>query len=925
MTTGRFRAAVVCGALLVTGLPLAAGAMAPHLTCGPVQKGSWETIPVRAFQPISGLSAPDVVTAYGLDTREPQNVVVTNGVRLQLSDTHGCDWRNGHALDPGVSPDQPFAGSTSTMVSVGISHGVVMTAVQEGSGAASRPHVVRYAGGAWTTVDGGLPAQGSPRLLRMASDGRTAYLTISPNATGGTDTTGPAPLPTLPPLPVPLPGGEGGESDGSTALLYATEDAGLTWTLRTDPAALPAGGQGFTDLVVDPDNASWVYAIAGGQLLLSRDGGATFAAAPGTGYTAVTSYNSMVIGYTADGRGTITPNGRDFIPVTGPTGITSIASRSGDSSLVVESGGTLRVLNPYTGASREVPAGRPARTGSLLGDTGVQSSFHALAGHSLLRYVDPVPKAQRFPPIAVGDRSVPPPQAGTVTPGERDVTLLTGKRATLDFTLDLPKNPTPLDLYFLVDVSGSMSTYIDDLKRNINKVVTRLEKERIDLKVGVGTLGTGPAEGESPYPDYYAYPPTNDPATGQPEPGPTYRKPRVYERIRAIGDTGERLRAAISSIQLETPPPRSPNDDGGTFHEGQLLALEQMVTGSGIQTEQEDEAGLSTYSGVPPGQDAGWRENPGVRRIVVVASDEAFDVPYGTPQEPGSTTDEPLLDYSRTLSILNKARIGVFGITAGSPDSVPDMVTMARGTRTFTPPGGVSCGGDPEQELPAGAPLVCSQEGDFSTIIAQVLASLTDVQDLQLRPTSSPPVLSVLRGRELLGLDVKRPNTARFQVDVSCVGVAPGSYAFGVDALLRDYPVGLARVRVTCVEPQAAVPPLPLPPVVRPPVAPAVQPPPPPPAPPPAAQPQPQPQPNVNPLTAGVTQEQQEAQLALALNEAEKQQEQEESVEQLAMVDQRQRQEVQAYGTLLFAMAVCGGLGLARLRTRQQVAVRRAR
>jgi hypothetical protein len=914
MTTGRFRAAAVIGALLATGLPLVAGAVAPHLTCGVPQRGSWETIKVREFQPVSGLSAPDVVTAYGLDTDRPQDVVVTNGVRLQLSETHGCDWTNGFALDPGVTGSQTFPGATSSIVSVGTSKAVVLAAVQEGSGAAGRPHVVRFSGGAWATVDSGLPAQGSPRLLRLANDGRTAYLTVSPTATGGSDTNAPAPLPTLPPLPLPVPV-LGDEQGASTALLYATEDAGLTWALRTDPTALPAGGQGFTDLVVDPANPAWLYGIAGGTLLVSRNGGASFTAAPGVGYTAVVPYFGMVVAFTADGRGVLSPNGQDFVPLTVPKGITSAATRGGDSSVLLEINGALSLLM-FDGTTVPVPAATPARTATLLGDTGVQSSFHVLSGHALLRYVDPVPKDQKYPPIAVGDRSLAPPVPGTVSPAEREITLRVGARTTAAFELDLPKNPTPLDLFFLVDVSGSMATYIDDLKQNIHKVVDRLERAHINLKVGVGTLGTGPAEGEAPYPESYVYPPTG--GTSQP-----YRKPRVYERIRGIGDTGDKLRQAINSIRLETPPPRSPGDVG-TFHEGQLLALEQMVTGSGLQTEQEARAGLNTYSAVTPGQDAGWRENPDVRRIVVVASDEAFDVPYGTPQEPESTVAQPLLDYRRTLGILNKARIGVFGITAGSPDSLPDMTELARGTGTLTPPGGVSCGGDPEQVLPAGAPLVCSQEGDFSTIIAQVLASLTDVQDVHLRPSAATPVLTGVHGERLLGLDVKRANRATFRLDLSCVGAEPGSYAFEVEALLRQYPVGATRVRVNCVGPQAAVPPLPLPPVVRPPLAPAVQPPPPPPAPPPAAQPQPQPQPNVNPLTAAAMQEEQQAQLALALNQTTEPEEQQ-GTEQLAMVDRRHRQEVQAFGSLLVAMTACAGLGLARLRGRPQVATRPAR
>lgn len=914
MSTRRLRSAVLAAVVLVTGLPLAAGAFAPHLTCGPKQTGRWETIPVRPFQPVSGMSSSDTVTAYGLDPRAPQDVVVTNGVRVQVSDSHGCEWRNGIALDPVATGSPPFPGATSTIVSVGTAAGVVMAAVQEINGSIGKPHVLRDSGGAVVTVDNGLPPQGSPRLLRMAFDGRTAYLTISPNGTGGSDSLSPTPLPTVPPLPVPpVPDLGLGGSDGSTALLYATDDAGLNWELRTDPSALPANGQGFTDLVVDPEHADWLYGIAGGKLLVSKDGGASFLEAPGSGYTAVTPYYGMALAFTADGRAVLTFNGRDVIPFTVPKGITSAASRAGDGSVLVEIDGRLRLVDLLRRTDEASPAPGRARPGSLLGDTSAQASFHALSGHDLLRYVDPAPpQAPRYPPIAAGDRRVPRPIPGRVSPAEREVTLPVGTTGSADFTLNLPKNPTPLDLFFLVDVSASMTGYIDDLKANIHKVVDRLERARIDLKVGVGTLGTGPARDESPYPETYVG------ANGQ-----TYRKPHIYERVRAVGDTSAQLRTAINSLRIESQPPRAPGDRG--YHEGQLLALEQLVTGTGVQTQQEDEANLSSYSAVEPGQDAGFRENPNVRRIVVIASDEAFDAPYGTPEAPGSTPEQPILDFRRTLGILNAARVGVFGITAGSPESLPDMTTLARGTRTYAPPGGVSCGGDPEQVLDGGSPLVCSQDGDFSEIIAQVLASLTDRQDLALRAVTPSPVLTELTGQGLRAVDVKQDNTVRFRAGLTCVDLAPGTYAFDVDVVLRDYPVGTARVRVNCVEPQAAVPPLPLPPVVRPPVAPAVQPPPPPPAPPPAAQPQPQPQPNVNPLTAAATQQEEQAQLALALNQAGEPEDDEQGAEQLAMVDRRQQQEVQAFGSLLVAMTACAGLGLARLRGRHQHATGRSR
>lgn len=928
MQLGRTRAVLLSGALLVTTLPFTASAIAPHLTCGPKQVGRWETIPVRPFQPVSGLPGTDAISAYTVDRVRPQDVAVTNGVRVQVSHSNGCDWENSLALDPVASASQPFAGASSSIVSLAMMQGTALAAVREGSGSTSSPHVLRYDGRSWTTSDSGLPPAGAPRLLRAGSDGRTAYLTISPTASGGSDDgtpDTPVPLPSVPPLPSPLPGNPAAPPTG---FLYATNDGGATWSLRTGPTDLPGGGAGFSALEVDPRNANWLYGIVNGSLLTSKDGGSTFTTIEGSGYTAVAPlFYGALVAFDGAGHGVLVLGGRVVSRFAAPQGITSAAYRADDSMVMVESSGVLRMVGPFGQTGFATPSPHLARRGSLLGDNGVQSSFHAVSGHDLLRFVDPIARTVgQPPPLAAGDRSVTPPIPGTVQPGTKDVTLLLGQSATEDFTLDLPKNPTPLDLFFLVDVSTSMSTYIDNLKQNIHKVVDRLTAAHIDLRVGVGTLGTGPAQGEAPYPDSYVYPPSADPKTGQVTPGPTYRKPRIYSLIRPIGEVDKDLNKAINSITLETDPPVGAQHSG-TFHEGQLLALEQMVTGSGVHSEQDDQAHLSTYSAVAPGQDARWRGNPDIRRIVVLASDEAFDVPYGTPQKPGSTVTSPKLDFTRTLRILNGARVGVFGITTGSDDSIDDMTTLARGTHTFAPPGGVSCGSDPEdpQFLKQGDPLVCSKDGDFSAIIGRVLSQLTDRQDVHLVAPTATPVLRNLDESALAGLDVKRSNLAHFSVTVSCANVEPGTYEQDVFAMLRSYKVGTGRLFVTCVAPQAAVPPVPVTQINKPPIAPAVQPPVPPPAPPPAAQPQPQPNPNINPLTAGVTQEQQELQVALALQELADEQDSGEGVEQLAMVDRRKREQVQALGVLAFAMTVCAGLGLSRLRARTEVVVSRAR
>lgn len=924
----RTRSAVFAGVLLATAVPMVATATAPHLSCAPKPVDNWETIQVDNFQPISGIAASDhdVVEAYSVDNQSPQNVAVTNGYSVLESHSHGCSWNRAYHFDATVSANQTFLGANARIVSVAQLGTRVIAAVQEGTGSASRPHIVvsdSAGGGTWTQSDNGLPAQGAPRLLRAANDGRTAYLTISPTATGGSDsgaTTGILPLP-------------GGGTTTPTGLLYRTTDGGANWTLQTGPSDIPGGGTGFSQLVVDHGNSDYVYGIVSGRLLTSRDAGGTFTAIAGSGYTAVTSgAANEVLAFSPAGGVHSFNGGATFQSFPAPAGVTSAGARAGSSGVFVELGGKVYNVEPATGEKSPVAVPRTVRAGSLLADRSTQSTYHALSGHALLRYVDPVAPGTRIPPLAVGDLTVPPPNPGVVTPRARNVSLPVGSSSIEDFTLDLPKNPTPLDLFFLVDVSTGMNQYVKILQDQIRNIVRRLAADRIDLRVGLGTLGTGPDKGERPYPDTYVFPPNPDGSLK------LYVKPTLYNRLREVGETGASLEAALQRLKIETAPPGSNNS------EGQMIALKNLATGHGTNSEEDEAAGLNRYSAVPPGQEAGWRGNPDVRRVVVMATNEMFAAPYGqkpwgTDELPGSGPNDVKIDFGPTLKILNDRRIKVMGLTTGATEALADLTKLAAGTHMVAPPGGVSCGGEPAQFIEAGSPLVCNNDinvpgaaNQFGLLIERLLAGQVDQQTVQAVPHARTPVLGAIDAPGLRLLDVKRPNSVGFQVHVSCLDVKPGAYPADVDLVLRQTVVGRARVNVTCLKANALARPRPIvppDPPVNPPPAAAPNPPPPPAPAPPAAQPQAQPQVQtqvqIQPLTAGAIQEQQELQLALALNGTLKDDDPAFSAgQQMAMVDRRKREEVQALGVLAFAVVACAGLGLAGLRARPEVRVRRA-
>ncbi|MFN2521838.1 MAG: hypothetical protein ABR614_00780 [Mycobacteriales bacterium] len=903
----RWRAALAASAVLLGVVPAVASATAPPFRCRDVVNvGPWQRLPISAFPPIEGVASRDAVTGYSLAQTRPQNVVATNGKRLKVSTVSGCDWEDGLTLGLQPTADVPLTGTTSTIVSTAIlPSGRVLAAVREGAGAASRPHVVVSNDGrsGYRVQDSGLPPQGAPRLLKAADDGRTIYLVLTPTASDETDVGG-IPLPGLPAPGNPTGGG------GGAGLLYASTDGGSTWSLRTSPDDLPGGGGGLDRLAIDHGDPNRLYAISRGLLLISTNGGGRFLRARinNDDVTAVeTGAGGKVYVFTAGGLALTSNDGLSFDGRRTDPGITSAAFRTGSDKLAVETSGRLALLDPRSGFTFGTP-GVSATRGSLLGDVSSQGSYHALSGHSLLRYADPLPTGTIDPPVSVGDLSVPPPPPGTITPSQRTVQLKVGASTELDYSLALPKSPTPLDLMFLIDTSGSMLTYIDNLKRNINKVTQTVQRAGIDLRVGVATLGTGTRPGEVNGP--YVNP--ND---------PNDKGPQLYELFRRIGPVDADFAAALGRVKV-----KQQTNTRGNPPEAQLAALEQVSDpiGAGIRDPRSTDAAPLFI--VPPGQGAHWRPQAGIRRLVVHATDEAFDTPVGTPTKNG----EP--DFGHTIDLMNRFNVKQIGLTVGSVDSQQDLARIASGTRTFAPAGGADCGQD--IVLPAGRPLVCDTEGDFSAIIGRLVRSLTDRQEVRVVARgTSPRVVPAIAAPAFRSVDVTAANTLPFRVTVSCKGQSVGRYTEDLVVALRDIKVASSRLTVDCLGPAAAAALIAAPaipagaaPPAAPPVAqaPAAVVPAPPAAQPqvnPQAQTQVQTQTQVNPMTAAAMQQQEELQLALALQSDDREQ----PGTELAMVNRRRSDEGAALVLLALAMTASAGLGLARLRTRPDPAVVRVR
>jgi hypothetical protein len=391
---------------------------------------------------------------------------------------------------------------------------------------------------------------------------------------------------------------------------------------------------------------------------------------------------------------------------------------------------------------------------------------------------------------------------------------------------------------------------------------------------------------------------------------PNDRGSTLYALFRRIGPIDADFARALASVKVK-------NQGGNNPAEAQLAALQQATYGPGIQ-DPNSPAAAPLYI-VPPGQDAGWRAAPDVRRIIVHATDEAFDKPAGSPMKNGE------LDYDGVIAQMNAHHVQQIGITTGAIESRDDLARMARATHTVAPPGGSDCGQG--EILPVGSPLVCDTEGDFSAIIGRLVKSLQDHATVTLGARGSfGQVIRGLDASHMSGVDVTKPNVLPFKVAVTCKGLSPGTYHEDLTASLRGVRIATSKLTVNCLGPAAAA-------RLIPPVAAAIPVPPPPPAPlavvpaPPAAQPQAapqaQPQAQVNPVTAAALQRQQQLQLALALQAGLERPGTSEETE-LAMVGNRHEDEAAALTLLAAAMLASSAFGLARLRSRPEPTLARS-
>ena len=809
------RVAGAVAALAVTApftAPVSAGgkelAIQP-LPCKPKKVTSttlaWERVPKPVFEP--GLDVADVgqdIVSFAVSPSDTRKVAVTNGNSVYVSHNGGCSWDMAVRLDrvPTDPARIPLSGLVTTIRQLYIAPGsntfFALAEELETGATVGRPHVLRSDSGqpnTWAVADDGLPPLGKPLLVRGHRTNRNVlYLSFS----GAREES------TCPPQPLPCDGSQQGQRLG---LLYASTDGGRTWASRTDPGDLNSAAAIKYFSVEDNDGSgNTVWVVANGLLRKSTNGGRTYEVPDGLnqekfGFTAVESLANTaksdgleLVAFGAD-RGMIRLHRGKWTTSTVPfyASVESVAQRpEGDIAVATApasgqgptlwriyprdfvdfdydnglAGGVLHVTYGWEGITPPVGGAGTAQPATLqAGPAGSGGgTYYTRDSGRLYRFLESKIRIPDSDPRPIDLDPLAPPR-GHLTPAVLDIDLPVGKERKVDYVLTLPPAPTPLDVYLLVDNSGSMLSFITDLKYNLRDVALALHRSGVDVHMGVGQINVQPDKFMLPIDN----PNTKEVDESKPRP--------IYQALRKIGPINGDLFRQLDKL----------DGASGGGDEPQLEALWQSVTGRGLSFGN---LGYLVGYQINPEQDAGFRDALDPIKVIVHATDEKFSTNIEGPAHN---------DKASVIRELKNAGVKQIGLSQDQEDAAKDLRDIARGTGAIAPPGGTDCDGDGHigpDDVPAGRPLVCGESDGLDRTLLNLLNSLSDRQPLKLNRSSSPTLASMSRSEFVI--DAKRATRLKFSVRYSCKGIEPGSYANEITASLRDYAVAKAVATINC-------------------------------------------------------------------------------------------------------------------------------
>jgi hypothetical protein len=861
--TSRLRAAGLAALVCALAVPaVLSHAQTTSSTCAQagqfrrinVGRTQWTEIKEPTFP-----NAPAAITAYAVAPWDPEVIYATNGKSVVQSGSGGCTWQTVLTLTQDGGGDVALSSATTTITSIvmpenrSATYQVYLTAVQLGEGI-GRPYVLFSQAGQRNTFQvrsTGLPPAGRPIELAIApSNPSTLYLALRsvPGLPIGT--------PTIPGTPV---------QTTTSGAVYKSTDGGGSWSRASDGNDFD-GAPAVDDIAVDSRQATRLWTVAGGQLRVSTNSGATHAPPTNLGesrqapydFTAVDVFNSRVVAFSRTGSNrpgpsamVSTDSGASFAERGAPGVVTSTAHIDQSRQLVIgttgSSGGEIYRYGTDGSSQRITP------TAGTDWDVQADRAGNAVFGMraEALYKTTRDPSKPPLPPdgITGGGVGKVPPVVATIKPKKVEISLGPGETTTRDFEITLPPSPTQLDVFLIIDNSKSMINLIAGVKRDLAAVLQRLVSvEKIDVHAGLAYYGT-----------------TEDPP--------------LYVRLADIQSPNTRkVYDAMAELKADNTGSSEPV----------LLALEQAATGKGFNKTYgvplstcavEIEPVETALCGIPPNQDASWRAKS--LRVFVHATNERFL----TQLDDVDDRDEPTFDEA--AKALRDRQIQHIGI-AVSPEASPHLKQMSRLVGTLSPVG-VDCDGDGRKDIKAGDPIVCPPGNNLAQTLVEVLRAVRDVQPVGIFTRAESPVFKGITlpnstpipapQVEFRAVNVKKINTLRYKATFSCVNVAPSStpYEVKLSAQLRGETLrgADATALVTCGALVAGVPQPPGPDPGTPPgPQPQVQPQPLPAQPAPAVpvlqiQPAPQVQvnPQVNPQAGAARQEDKEFQFATATND----------------------------------------------------------
>lgn len=709
--------------------------------------GDWQQIRAPEFRARDGGAGGGLV-AYAVDPYDPRVVFTTNGTSLLRSDDGGCRWTEVWSLETAPTQANPVTAAAGRIVAVAVpedrrEHTIVYAVVAE----SDRAHVVKSPSGlagSFGYVDSGLPPSGAPGLFRVSgANPDFLYLTVG-------------------------------------NLLYASDDAGASWSLRT--AATDVATAPVVDvLAVDPGGPNNLYAIWSGTLHHSRDGGrswdapvpsAALQSAAGT-LTAVDVWHGgngerarpTVWSAPAGGKpATVlrsTDDGATWTrtTATGLQGtVESAVHGSGPDVLVVstlpinDGNAEVYALSHKTHTYVSVTPVATKTPFRVSADRRGHPTFYGLGDTALFRYAGNAIE-QPVPPGTYDDSVftdiAPPVAPAEITPSHADVRLPLGAKTTVPFRVDLAPRRPRIDVMFAIDTSQSAGDWLDGLRPDVLAALHRLAAVA-DLWVGVAQDKTDEA-------------------------------PPVFRRERDLGPFDASFAAALRRLDYRNSPGA----------ETQLIALDQLVTGAGIGPCPTVVANGQAHSrclsapvgtvcevqpetagcGVPPGQEADFRDQ--AVKVVVDVTDRTFQNPEGTPRNAQGRPDVAgVADKYHDAGILH---LGL----AMSPEAVLDLAPMSRLTGTLAPAGGLDCSGDGVADVRPGAPAVCPGARNLDRVLLALFHAHAPLTHVHVQPPEHievSPALRTVSPGEFEDVDRTVPHVFTVAVSVSCVAVAAGHY-----------------------------------------------------------------------------------------------------------------------------------------------------